>query len=103
MKKGIIKWDIYEISAVSANLEGVMLRGRIRKFALLNNINLLTENASDEEKKVRFAVFENTDASKIINKIKEMISDSEVKLIRQKIPNPVLSKLKVNLEERYTL
>lgn len=99
----MIKWDIYEISSVSANLEGIMLRGRIRKFALLNNINLLTENASDEEKKVRFAVIQDTDASDIIKKIKEIIPDSEVKLIRQKIPNPVLSKLKVNLEERYTL
>jgi len=103
MEKGIIKWDIYEISSVSTNIEGVMLRGRIRKFALLNNINLLAENASDEEKKVRFAIIEDTDASKIINKIKEMIPDSEIKLIKQKVPNPVLSKLKVNLEERYTL
>ena len=103
MIKELIKWDIYEISSLSSNLEGIMLRGRIRKFALLNEINLLVENASDEAGKVRFAVIEDTNASTIIKKIKEMVSDSEVKLIREKIPNPVLSKLKVNLEERYSL
>ncbi len=103
MIKELIKWDIYEISSLSSNLEGIMLRGRIRKFALLNEINLLVENASDEAGKVRFAVIEDTNASAIIKKIKEMVSDSEVKLIREKIPNPVLSKLKVNLEERYSL
>jgi hypothetical protein len=98
----IINWDIYEISSLS-NLEGIMLRGRIRKFALLNGINLLTENASDDENKVRFSLIGGEDASIIVKKIKEMIPDSEIKLVKSKVPNPVLSKLKVNLEERYTL
>ncbi len=99
----VLNWDIYEISATSSNLEGIMLRGRIRKFALINNLNLLTENASDDPGKVRFAVVEGTDASLIISKVKEMISDAEIKLLQKGIPNPVLSKLKVNLEDRYTL
>ena len=101
--KEVIYWDIYEISSLFSQLEGVMLRGRIRKFALLNNINLLVENASDGKGNVRFAVMEGTDVSTIIKKIKEIISDSEVKLVSRKVPNPVLSKLKVNLEERYNL
>ena len=69
----------------------------------MNKINLLTENTSDEEGKVRFAVIENSDVSSVVNKIKEMIPDSEVNLIREKVVNPVLSKLKVNDESRYTI
>ncbi|HME87328.1 MAG TPA: hypothetical protein VKE88_02855 [Candidatus Nanoarchaeia archaeon] len=103
MDKEIIKWDIYEISSVTSSLEGVMLRGRIRKFAILNNMNLLTENASDDEGKVRFAIIEDTDVSPVLKQIKEMVPDSQVVLIKQKVPNPVLSKLKVNIEERYSI
>jgi hypothetical protein len=102
MVEKLIKWDIYEISSMQ-NLEGIMLRGRIRKFALLNSINLLTENAIDKQNKVRFAIISNQDPIKIINKIKQMIPNSEVEIIDKGIVNPVLSKLKVNQEERYSL
>lgn len=99
--KNLMKWDIYEISAKSSKLEGVMLRGRIRKFSIQKEINLLVENASDEENKVRFALFEKENATEIISKIKEMVPDAEVKKIKESMINPVLSKLKVNQEERY--
>jgi len=92
MKEELIVWDIYEISTLSSSIKGVMLRGRIRKFGLLNNKNILTENASDDENKVRFAVIKDTDVSFIITKVKEMIPDSQVKLIKKDIINPVLSK-----------
>ena len=103
MNKGLIKWNLYEISTSSSSIKGVMLRGRIRKFCLLNNKNIFVENASDDENKVRFAVIDNTDVSDINEKIKEMIPDAKIELIRKHICNPVLSKLKVNLEERYKL
>ena len=99
----LIKWDIYEVSADKTELTNVMFRGRIRKFGLENNINVLAENASDEEGKVRFAVMEGYDASPIIDKIQQMMEGAEVDKIREGIPNPVLSKLKVNIEDRYTL
>jgi len=103
MTSEIITWDIYQISTVSSKIKGVQLRGRIRKFSLLHNINLLTENASDEENTVRFAIIEGTKAHSVVEKIKEMVPDSTVKLVRQRIHNPVLSKLKVNITDRYTL
>lgn len=99
----IISWDIYEISTTFSNIKDVMLRGRIRKFCLEKGINVLVENASDEENKVRFAIFNGTDSSLIVEKIKEMIPDSNINLIKENVQNPVLSKLKVNIEERYTL
>ena len=99
----LIKWDIYEVTTGSSHITGVMYRGRIRKFCLKKNINVLTENTQDIEKSVRFAILagENPmDIKKYINKIS---SDATVKLVMKNIPNPVLSKLKVNIENRYTL
>lgn len=55
-------WNIYEIESNADTLHGVMLRGRIRKFSIENNINCLTENASDKENAVRFALLEDTDS-----------------------------------------
>ena len=52
-----ILWDIYEIQSNADALHGVMLRGRIRKFTIENNITCLAENASDKENTVRFALF----------------------------------------------
>ncbi len=99
----LLKWDIYQISTSGSVIKGVKLRGRIRKFCLINEINVLAENAFDEENTVRFAVLSGTDVGKIVEKIKEMIPDSSVELVRESIVNPVLSKLKVNIKERYTL
>ncbi|HMP67356.1 MAG TPA: hypothetical protein PKA60_01230 [Candidatus Paceibacterota bacterium] len=95
------KWDIYEVTAKETPIHGVMFRGRIRKYAILNNINLLTENASDKENVVRFAVEKDFDPKKIIIYIKQIIFDSEITLIQKELVNPVLSKIKINLEERY--
>ena len=102
----ILKWDIYEIRSVN-NLQGVMFRGRLRKFALENNINLLTENDETLTTCVRFALVsqeqEQENFGKIVDCIKKIDSDSEVIKVLENIPNPVLSKLKVNDESRYTL
>ncbi len=103
MTEEILKWDLYEISSPTSILNGVKLRGRIRKFGLLNNLNILAENTTDEEGKVRFAILENTDPSPIINKIKQMMPDSQITQIQQSLPNPILSKMRANLESRYEI
>jgi hypothetical protein len=97
------KWDIYEITTNQTPIHGVMLRGKIRKYALLNNINLLTENASDKENVVRFAIESNSKPDDIILFLKSIVSDVEVNLIQVSLVNPVLSKMKVNIDDRYSV
>jgi len=99
----LIKWDIYEIQTETTPITGVMLRGRIRKFCLENNRNVLAENTQDVEKAVRFAVPSGEDVSAIKNYINKIIPDVTVELVKKSILNPVLSKLKINIEDRYTL
>ncbi len=67
----IIKWDIYEITTESTPITGKMLRGRIRKFCLENNRNVLAENSKDVEDAVRFAIPEGEDSAMIINYLKK--------------------------------
>mgnify|MGYP001588851455 CR=1 FL=1 len=98
----VIKWDIYEITAASP-ITGVMLRGRIRKLCLKNNKNVLVENAKDIEGAVRFAIPAGEEVSMIITYLNKVLPDIKVEKVRESIPNPILSKLKVNLEDRYTL
>lgn len=94
-------WNIYEIESNADTLHGVMLRGRIRKFSIENNINCLTENASDKENAVRFALLEDTDSSVTTEFIQKIIPEAKVKLVLESVENPVLSKLKVNDSSRY--
>lgn len=103
MTQNILNWDIYEVTAEKSSLNGVMLRGRIRKFALEQKINLLTENTSDKENAVRFAVLENQNVDLISKYLQKIVPDVYVEKIATRMPNPVLSKMKVNKEERYTL
>lgn len=97
----MLKWNIYEITSKD-NMQGVMFRGRIRKFGLLNNINVLTEN-DKYENIVRFAVLTGQDEKPIIDFIKKLFPSAEVTLVKENVINPVLSKLRVNLEERYNI
>ncbi len=96
-------WDIYEIRAESTPINNVMLRGRIRKFCLERNRNVLAENTQDIEKAVRFAIPFGEDPLDIKEYLKRILPDVTIELIRENIKNPVLSKLKVNMEDRYTL
>ncbi|MFM7088699.1 MAG: hypothetical protein ACKOW9_04165, partial [Candidatus Paceibacterota bacterium] len=91
------------VTTKESPIQGVMLRGRIRKYSLENNLTLLTENASDTGNTVRFAVLNKEETKQVINFIKSIIKDAEVSLIRENLPNPVLSKMKVNNEERYAI
>lgn len=99
----IIRWDIYEIQTEKTTITGVKLRGRIRKFCLENNRNVLVENTQDIQNAVRFAIPSKEDVSSIKEYIKKIILDSSIKLVRENIPNPVLSKLKINIEDRYNI
>lgn len=99
----VLEWDIYEVTTNSTVIKGVMLRGRLRKLALDNQINLLTENATDVENCVRFAVLFDTSTQLFTDYISQIVPDATVTKVLEKTPNPVLSKLKVNMEERYTL
>ena len=99
----LLKWQLYEISSDSSSLNGVMLRGRIRKFGLENNIDVLAENTEDTENGVRFATLDKGSGEWISEYVRLIIDNVEIKLVQENLSNPVLSKLKVNKEERYNL
>ena len=99
----LLRWDIYEITTETTEIHGVMLRGRIRKLGLKNGFNVLCENATDADMCVRFAVLNDEDAAKVTDYLKGIIADVQVAPVQQQVVNPVLSKLKVNKEERYSL
>lgn len=96
-------WDIYEIRTAETEIHGVMLRGRIRKLGLEQGFNVLCENATDKEKCVRFALLHGEGVKPVEDYLMIIIPDVVVELVGEDIVNPVLSKLKVNKEERYTL
>lgn len=98
----IITWDIYQISS-EAPLTAVMLRGRIRKLCLEHERNVLVENTQDVEKGVRFAVPTGENISLISEYLMKIIPYIKIEMSKKGVPNPVLSKLQINLEERYTL
>jgi hypothetical protein len=103
MFEKLIKWDIYEIKTETTPINGVMLRGRIRKLGLNKERNILVENTEDINESVRFAVPSGEDVAEILDYLHSIISDVTIDKVSNSIPNPVLSKLKVNLEDRYTL
>lgn len=99
----ILSWDFYEIRSKEASLHGIKLRGRIRKFTIENEITCLMENASDEENVVRFALITNSDPKPVLDFIKTVMPEAVVSESLKNIPNPVLSKLKVNDNSRYEI
>ncbi len=99
----LLEWNIYEINSEQSPLNGVMLRGRIRKLGLKNNFNVIAENTEDSENGVRFAVLNDEAAGQVTDYIKSVVKDARVELVLESVTNPVISKLKVNVESRYTL
>ncbi len=101
----MLYWDIYQVNSATQNLLGVKFRGTVRKFAIENDFVLLAENAQDEENTVRFALVENTYEPKLLQQItdfiRSIIHDAEIKQVLDKVPNPILSKLKNNDISRY--
>jgi hypothetical protein len=94
--------DIYEISTDSTPIQGVKVRGRIRKFALGLGQNLLAENDQDREDIVRFAVPTGEDIISIQTYITSIIPDAHITSVLTNIANPTLSKLNINDASRYT-
>jgi hypothetical protein len=101
--KSLLKWDIYEIITDDDLIIGMKIRGRIRKFCIHNNQNILVENATDKKNVVRFAVISGDTIIDIKKYIGTIIKNVNVNLLSEKVANPILSKLKVNVENRYTL
>lgn len=99
----LLKWHIYEIKANVSSLNGVMLRGRIRKLGIEKKFNVLAENTEDRENGVRFAVLSISDADIVKEYLSTIAEDINVELVENDVSNPVLSKLKVNIESRYQL
>ena len=103
MKIDPLYWQIYEVTAKTAAFNGVQLRGRTRKFAVEQGINALIENTEDITNAVRFAVLDKSDADTITEYIDSITDDAVVMLVRENVPNPVLSKITVNNLDKYTL
>jgi hypothetical protein len=99
----ILNWYIYEVTAEKTSINGVRFRGRLRKLGLINQINLLTENASDRDNCVRFALLNKADLDLFSNYIISIVPDANIKMVLENVANPVLSKIKVNTEDRYQL
>lgn len=99
----LLNWRIYEITTQNTKIHGVVLRGRIRKLGLEQGFNVLCENAIDNERCVRFTVLNSNDAESVTDYLKSIIPDVSVERVAESVHNPVLSKLKVNKAERYTL
>lgn len=97
----MIFWDLYEIRCDNETLHNVKLRGRIRKFAIEHNITCIVENAQDKENMVRFGLVTGSDTTLLSEFIKSILADAEIVSCLINVPNPVLSKLKVNDLSRY--
>jgi len=99
----ILFWDLYEIRCNHEMLHGVKLRGRIRRFAIENDVNCLVENAQDVENVVRFGVLSGEDSGLISKFVENLLPGAVILNSLKNIPNPVLSKLKVNDLSRYEI
>lgn len=99
----VLSWDFYEIRSSEVPLHGIKLRGKIRKYTIENEITCLMENASDEENVVRFALLANSDPKQVLDLIKNIVPEATISESLKNVPNPVLSKLKVNDPTRYEI
>ena len=104
----LLYWDIYEVSSEKP-LHGVKFRGRLRKAALEEEINLLVENNQDKIRlryfpragTVRCAMLRPSNPATAERLAKSVVEDVCVELVAENVGNPVLSKLKCNRAERY--
>lgn len=97
----MISWDIYTVEPTTDPITGVKFRGRVRKYCIGKQCNVLLENAEDQDGCVRFAIAAGDDPGDIIEYIKSLVPTVTVNLSEQEVHNPVLSKLKVNIIDRY--
>lgn len=96
----LLRWDVYEVTTEESPLQGRKLRGTLRKFANQQQINFLVENDCFENI-VRFALL-NGESPKMMNDfLMSIVPDATIEQIESGIPNPVMSKMKINIDERY--
>ncbi len=95
--KKLLMWDVYELSSSQHPLTGVSMRRRIRNFSIAKSFTLITDNTEDKIGHVRFAVLAGSDITLLQSFLELEVPDIEIKLVLKGIPNPVLSKVKVNL------
>lgn len=100
----LIEWRIFSITSEN-EIQGVKFRGRLRKYAIEQELNLLTENDDTNQKIVRFAIPEDelneAISARLWSFVKEVDSTSKITTEMVDVVNPVLSKLKCNDESRY--
>tara|TARA_Y100000034_G_scaffold122182_1_gene167336 strand:- start:393 stop:677 length:285 start_codon:yes stop_codon:yes gene_type:complete len=94
---------MYEISYGQSTLIGVKFRGRIRKYALSQGRMVLAENAVDVEGKVRIGVPHGEKIEWLKPFILSIMPGSSFTKVLENVKNPILSKIKCNFEERYTI
>lgn len=94
--------DIYQITSKNHPIQWVKVRGRVRAFANQIAQNLLIENDEADKNIVRFAILTTDDAAPVQDYIRSIIPDAEITKLDTAIPNPVLSKIKINDDSRYT-
>jgi hypothetical protein len=99
----MIQWDVYELSSEKHSLHGVKCRGRIRKYAVTHDIDLLVENATDAEGVVRIALVAGSDIGPVDKFVRSLFDDVHIKQVATKMYNPVLSKMDVNNPARYEI
>jgi len=100
----LLKWDVYEVSSKGEPLVKAKFRGMMRKFGLENDINVLVENSVDDEGRVRFAIISGSeDVDKIKEFILKMKPSAKIESQLTGVVNPVLSKIKCNIKERYDI
>lgn len=103
MTRTLLQWDIYEVAATESALNHISLRGRLRKLGLEKTLDILVENTEDEPGRLRFAVLHDTQIDSIQDYLQGIIPDAATTLVLKDVSNPVLSKLRINDETRYTL
>tara|TARA_Y100000034_G_C6779817_1_gene348453 strand:- start:314 stop:631 length:318 start_codon:yes stop_codon:yes gene_type:complete len=102
----LLYWDIYEVSSEKP-LHGVKFRGRLRKAALKAETNLLVENNEHRihllprKGIVRFALLHPSNADTAGELARGVVANVCVKLVAERVANPVLSKLRCNKSKRY--
>lgn len=103
MTHRLLLWDIYEITTDGESVNGVMLRGRIRKLGIEKGFNVIAENTTDVSNGVRFAVLSQADGETVSRYVESVVKDCSIAKIADSVVNPILSKMKVNIVERYEL
>lgn len=99
-------WNIYTLQSATQSLNGVMLRGRIRKFGIVNGIAVLAENAEDKENAVRIAFLSEAPGDPLVRVtgfLTGIVPDITITEEMKGVANPILSKLKCNDESRYQI